>query len=461
LLLPSGYKRLWGRYFLQQNSDSCSPFHTACLNILREAYHSYSDEFSEDFIPTLLNIFKSIHYNAYAHCLAWEHSYYLEDILDFDLKKEGRNYGFQPEIVAANKDNLAILTDPSAFDFRDERKGVWNRMYEPLPKSNSETPNHPRGEMASLHSLPPEILDLVLYRLEFNDVQNLLHSIPALYRRYKGDCRNLSSSFFESRFWVHSEFAFARSIRPSSDSWTDWFFRVRSGLRMGSHRQALRNRRRIWKICLELTNLIHSLMQPNRTIHGDIVPPSRFYAPPSRWGSGVLWGEFVPLSLPQTPPSHSASCIVQTGRDREGCRETLSRYVSLAEHSEGQVTSVTPSYIHPVNRRLISGLTFGFDDGSCARIGYVIEEDNKHIPLPMNSSKEVWLVASQAGFEAITTDAFPQSFLDALTSSHRRRVAVARWSLQDLVWVYLGLDVCIPLHIGVFTVLHFLQCTRL
>ncbi|PQE26243.1 hypothetical protein CJF30_00000989 [Rutstroemia sp. NJR-2017a BBW] len=408
LLLPSGYKRLWGRYFLQQSSDSCSPFHTACLNILREAYHSHSDEFHEDFIPTLLNIFKSIHYNAYANCLAWEHSYYLEDILDFDLKKEGPTYGFQPGIVAANKDNLAILTDPTAFDFRDEREGVWNRTYEPLPKSNSESSNHPRGEIASLHSLPPEILDLVLYRLEFNDVQNLLHSSPALYRRYKGDCRNLSSSFFESRFWVHSEFAFARLIRPSLDSWTDWFFR--------------------------------SLEDPNRTIYGDIVPPSRFYAPPNRLGSGVLWGEFVPMSLPQTPPSHSASCIVQTGRDREGCRETLSRYVSLAEHSEGQVTSVTPSYIHLVNRRLISGLTFGYGDGSCARIGYVVEEDNKHIPLPINSSQEVWLVVSQAGFEAITTDTFPQFFLDGLTSDHRRRVAVTRWSLQDLSWVYLGLD---------------------
>ncbi|PQE17316.1 hypothetical protein CJF31_00005733 [Rutstroemia sp. NJR-2017a BVV2] len=440
LLLPSGYKRLWGRYFLQQNLNSCFPFHTACLNILREVYHSHSDGFPENSVHTLLDIFKSIHYNTYAQCLAWEHSYYLEDILDSDLKKEGQNYGFQPEIVAANKDNVDVLTDPIAFDFRDERGGVWNRKYDRLPQSNSDASNHPKGEIASLHSLPPEILDLILYRLEFNDVQNLLHASPALYRRYKGDCRNLSSSFFESRFWVHSEFAFARSIRPSSDSWTDWFFRVRSELRRGSHRQALRNRRRIWKICFELTNLIHSLEDPNRTIYGDTVPPSRFYAPPNRLGSGVLWGEFVPMSLPQTPPSHSASCIVQTGLDREGCRETLSRYVSLAENSERQVTTITPSYIRLINRRLISGLIFGFGDGSCDRIGYITEEDDKHIASTITSSKEVWLVVSQAGFEAITTDAYPQSFLDALTPDHRRTVAVARWSLQDLVWVYLGLD---------------------
>jgi hypothetical protein len=442
LLLPSGYKRLWGWYFLQQNHDSCFPFHTACLKILQEIYHSHSDGFPGNSIHTLLDIFKSIHYNTRALCLTWEHSYYLEDILDFDLNKEVPKYGFQPEIVAANKDNVAVLTDPITFDFRDEREGVWNRKYEPLPQSNSSASNHPEGEIASLHSLPPEILDLVLYRLEFNDVQNMLHASPALYRRYKGDCRNLSSSFFESRFWVHSEFGFARVIRPSSDSWTDWFFRVRSELRRGSHMQALRNRRRIWKICLELNNLIHTLKEPNRTIYGDIVPPSRFYAPPNRLGNGVLWGEFVPLSLPQRPPSHSASCIVPNVLDREGCRETLSRYVSLDENSGRQVTTITPSYIHG-NRRLISGLTFGFSDGSCTRIGHIAEEHNRHTPSPMTSSKEVWLVVSQAGFEAITTDAFPQSFLDALTPDHRRTVAVARWSLQDLMWVYLGLDVCL------------------
>ncbi|KAF4637822.1 hypothetical protein G7Y89_g243 [Cudoniella acicularis] len=457
-----GFKRFCYRRSPTETDDFCYPFHAACWTLLQD---NDSEKLLNNNVETLFNIFESFHYDRNSRSLRWGHDYYFEDILDSCSGEE--------DIIAANKADLAILADPFHFSFQEE--GVRKRRQKPfgllsscsswlmmrrkgaIPIFVSSTGiiyslkswYYQRkisgltiaiaviGSMAYIYcrnphvindcpihsgllSLPPEILESVMCNLDFRDVDHLLKASARLYRRYSGDTRNLPSSFWESRFWAHGETSFARSIRPLSYSWTDWFFTVKSELRKGSNEMNLRNRKRIWKLGADLIALVCAIEEPDRVLHGDIVT--------------LLLGQIR---------GPVASCLALK-YDFEGCQELTQIYMPFGNRSLSQLRTITPSHVLISNRRLISGLTFTFNDGESVDAGYVMGRRRAHVD-SMLSPKFLWLVSSPLGFEAITLDVYPQQFLDGSASRHGKKLAVARWALENLKGSIRIVRICIEI----------------
>ncbi|RDL40331.1 uncharacterized protein BP5553_00310 [Venustampulla echinocandica] len=366
-------------------------------------------------VEILFNVFESIHYGRRVRALRWGHNYYFEDLLG-SCSNEGDHEDCQEFIIIANMANLAILADPWHLNFQEKDGWKQQQKYFRLGLTTDTNLDEPRSISHSpIHSA-------YHYVLTFRDTQNLLHASAALYRLYGGDSCNLPSSFWESRFWTHGETVFARSIRQS-DSWKDWFFTIKSELKEGPNKMNLRNRKRIWRLGVELINLVRAIKEPDRLLYGDI--------------DAIMQGQMR---------SSMASGLAKRF-DFQGCRELTQRFVRLGNKS--RLCAVIPSYVLLSNRQLISGLSFVFSNGKYVDVGYVVSRqrggyfDSTAVP------KFLWLVSSQLGFEAISIDAYPQQVLDGFTSNHGNKVAVSKWSLENLKGVYLGLDAMRIVSIGI------------
>ncbi|ESZ99101.1 hypothetical protein SBOR_0511 [Sclerotinia borealis F-4128] len=411
---------------LSRIQDSCYPLHTICLAMLQENCCRTSFDLSAH---TLFNIFESIHYQRNARALRWGHNYYFEEILDSSLIEEDPN-DFKEDIVPANKADLTELISSLSFDAQNEE--TWNQEYIGYPLFASQVLTKKKGTIPILtastsysesvrgqqkgrpdiHCLPTEILESILCSLDFSDTRNLLQASATIFRRYGGNLRNLPTLFWESRFWAQNEMGFARSIRPSTYSWKGWFLKIESELRKGPNRINLRNRKRTCKLVVGLTDLICAVQEPNRVLHGNSI-----------------------VQQDQISPGYVASCLAQRYYS-EGCRELTRRSVCLGNIS--RLCAITPSYVLFSNRRLISGLSFEFNDGGCIDVGYIVDIPEKRVVSTVSPSF-LWLVFSELGFEAVAVDTYPQDYLDSLTPSHRTKIAIARWPLEDLKGVYLGL----------------------
>ncbi|PVH75964.1 hypothetical protein DL98DRAFT_373857, partial [Cadophora sp. DSE1049] len=185
-----------------------------------------------------------------------------------------------------------------------------------------------------------------------------------------------------------------------------------------SYRLNLLNRKRIWKIGLDLISIIRALSNPDRRLHGhDIVTPASLQSP-------------------------TANCTA-TKYSFGTCRELKQVYVSFENrHFESRLFDITPSYILISGRRLISGLTFRFSDGTIYDVGYVTKGNNDHA-LQIAASiapKYLWLACSHFGLEATKIDGIGQPNLDYSTPTPGNLIAVTRWPFVDSIGVSIGLD---------------------
>ncbi|KAF4637138.1 hypothetical protein G7Y89_g928 [Cudoniella acicularis] len=396
------------------SEDFCYPFHDICWTLLHDIG---GDKLLGDNLDPLFDIFNSSHYVQKPRCLSWGQDYYLEDILDTPLRKD--------EVISTlKKADFTKSVDPLHFTFPLRQQAssparpittlmvatVFNvkkiflgfsvfvtsfihsyrtRLLRAFPAAVVPD-SHPR--VAGLLSLPTEILESIIISLDYADVQHFLKASSNLYRIYGGDGCNLPSLFWKSRFWVHGETAFARSIPPPPYSYEDWFFTITSEMKNGLNNLKLRNRKRIWKIGLDLISVIRAIKDPDRVLHGDIVTP--------------------PASLMRDP---TASCLAMK-YDSGNCRELKQVFVPFDNWSSGTwLSNVIPSYVLVSNRRLISGLTFTFSNGAFIDIG-------------------------QFGFEAIDTDGLAERYLHCSASSRPDQLAVSKWPLRDPKGICVGLD---------------------
>ena len=331
--------------------------------------------------------------------------YYFSDMLGEDTQSPG------VDTIAVNKSNAALLADPIVFKFRDVRN-----------KSNQQittefktlcTPHHTHG--SRLLSLPCEILESVVCCLDFQDARNL---VVASILPSGEDGITLPRVYWQSRFFGSGETAFARSIRPSSYTWKDWFFQLRLEMESGPNKNGLRNRQRIWKLGVQLGTMAHTVNDSHRTLCGEITRSELIEAPCSMSG-------------------------VALQRDAHGCQELKQVCVHLNERtSVSRVCSVEPTHVIVANRRLISGLTFTFNDGRSMDAGYVISRGNAYANLG-SSPEYLWLVFSTLGLEAISLREYPQHYINQRFSSDKHDFAVTRWPVHCISAFYLGLDVCL------------------
>jgi hypothetical protein len=390
LLIPShGFNRFYYRRSLVEDETRhfCYPFHTACWTLLQE--NNNGNLLKHD-IEVLFNIFDSIHYRA--HALRWGHNYFLEEML-------GSSEEHEDDIITRHKADPAILLDPLHFDFHQEQfqkqtthSGLFS-FYVRRSICNS----------SGLHSLPTEVFESIMYNLDFNDSRNLLWASGR-------DPRDLSSRFWESRFWPHGESGFARSIRPSSYSWKDWFFTIQSEMIRGPKGMGLQSRRRIWRLGVDLINLMRAIQKPDRVLHGEFATSYQMRGP-------------------------VASCLAQK-YDSEGCRELEQRFVPL----DKRLRAVVPSYTLISNRRLISGLSFVLSDSGCVDVGYVVGRQRDHV-YSKDLPNFLWLVSSPLGFEAVSLDVYPQQFSAGSIHTYGNKLAIARWKLENVKGICVGLDV--------------------
>ncbi|KAH6719313.1 hypothetical protein BKA61DRAFT_597333 [Leptodontidium sp. MPI-SDFR-AT-0119] len=386
------------RRFSYRCSDSsgefCYPFHATCWSIVDEIDH---EGFSNS-LDALFDIFESGHYvRKVPRCLNWGQDLYLRDIVD----------------EVPGRADLLELTDPSIF-------------FDPLQMQPSCFPRSTDidtlliGQTSALEarglpSLPEEILVSIFCILDYADVLCLLASCKGLYRMNG----RLPNSFWKSRFWIFNETAFASSIRPSYCSYKDWYFAITRALRKGPYRLNLLNRKRIWKIGLDLISTIRALSNPGRQLFGhNIVPPASFQGP-------------------------TANCMA-TKYAFGACRQLKQVHVSFENRRSGlRLCDITPSYILISGRRLISGLTFRFSDGTIHDLGYVTKGNNEHTLQRATltiASKYLWLVCSHFGLEATKTDSIGQTKLEYSTPTPENLIAITRWPTVDLTGVSISLD---------------------
>ena len=408
----------------EDSLDDCYPFHAACWSLFQE---SYGVGFLENEIAALFKIFEGFHYNNKARAFKWGQGYYFEDMIDFFSHPESRE--LQDDILAVYKDIMTYLADPLHFELQkgsilEQRtmssdqlmvKGaIFVSSHHPLSRS--------RHSPSQVLSLPPEIFESILFNLDFDDVKHLLNSSAIFYRRYGRDGINLPSLFWESRFWAQGEMSFMRASRPQMYSWKELYFKTKSELRGGPSSMNLRNRKRIWKLGVELSTLVRAVNEPSRVLAGTIVP-----------------------LLPNHVSGPTASCLALK-YDSEGCRELKQVYVSLKNINSGSKScALSQCYVLVSSMKFLSGVTFIFKDGNYVDVGYVKGEDRDCTSAQLStvSPKFLWVVFSPSGFVAMTFDTCSQEFLDTCVSSHGNKIAVARWSWDRIQGLYVGLDVCI------------------
>jgi hypothetical protein len=130
------------------------------------------------------------------------------------------------------------------------------------------------------------------------------------------------------------------------------------------------------------------------------------------------------------------SCLASE-HDPEGCRELKQMRVSFGDDIAGsQFQALIPSFIIISDRRLISGLSFIFDDGRSVDAGYVVAGHKDFAT--RHHSESIWVICSPAGFETITLGEYPQEIVDRHSES---RIAMARLPCQGLKGIVLGLNV--------------------
>lgn len=424
--------------------DICYPFHVACWSLLED---SQGGNLLEDELQVLFDVFESFHYSKKARALTWGKKYYFGSILDSYPGQGEDAFGrWQEDLIATNKGNTAILSDPTSFkthaDATQNCRPISSELLSSDPSPRIRT-GIPVGLIAhnavDFPSLPAETFQFIVCNLSCEDAQNLLRASPSLYRMYCGG-ENLPDVFWESRFWARGEAAFARTLRPVISeqqnqvarggqdvapintstirsipvySWKDWFFKVKSELKEGPNKTNLRNRKRIWKVAGELLMLVSTIKNPDRVLHGDLMT-----SPSSQAGR------------------HGMSCLASE-HDPEGCRELKQMRVSFGDDIAGsQFQALIPSFIIISDRRLISGLSFIFDDGRSVDAGYVVAGHKDFAT--RHHSESIWVICSPAGFETITLGEYPQEIVDRHSES---RIAMARLPCQGLKGIVLGLNV--------------------
>lgn len=350
-------------------------------------------EITDREIATLFSIFDSIHCSL--QTLRWGHNYLFEEIASLTKQHVG-------DIVATFREDRTILVDPLEFAlFQHNFEERLSLPWLPISSEDSTSTRICRGRILTL---PSELVESIMFQLDFCDVHNLLQATSG--------CIVLSPAFWTSRFWPCGEAGFAKSIRPPTYSWKDWFFSIQLQLGQGLHKSALRNRKRIWRLGLDLVNLVRVLEAPDRVRYGNI--------------------DTANLHQIRGP---TASCVaLKFGR--EGCKELDVVYVPL----ENGVHSLIPSYIVVSGRQVVCGLSFMCSNGESVDAGYV-SRTSRDDSISKDSSKLLWLVSSPLGFEFISLDVCPEKFLD--TRPFSDTVAIARWKLENLKGIHLGLDVSV------------------
>lgn len=315
----------------------------------------------------------------------------------------------ETDLIAANKVNEVILADPLHLDLRNQSHGPIVILE---PKALYCHRPHLSSDTSRLLLLPPEVLELVLCNLDFHDARRLLQASAWLCQQFGQDGRNLSSLFWSSRFSRLGEAGFARSICPSTYTWREWFFKLEFEMSKGPSgvKMSLQNRKRIWKLGVELIAILRSVNNPARAPHGDSA-------------------ESLPVQI-----RCSTSCLALSS-DAEGCQELKQIRVSFRG---SRIRTLTPTYIYVSNRRLVSGLTLTTDDYRSIDLGYV---DGHCGPMNPSSQPEfLWIVSSAFGFEEISLKC-PEHILPNQPTPGGHSRGVVRWPIKSLRSLYIGLDV--------------------
>ncbi|KAF7921795.1 hypothetical protein EAE99_007558 [Botrytis elliptica] len=135
------------------------------------------------------------------------------------------------------------------------------------------------------------------------------------------------------------------------------------------------NRKRIWKLGIEMVSLMQTIEEPGRFLHGDIV-----------------------TDVPIQRHCSTVSCLALK-RDLKGCKQVTQRSMHWGKmHVESQLCTVTPSYVDILERQSVN-------------IGYIVAQRN-HLTAS-TSLKILWLVASSLDIETIGIDIYPHSSLNS------------------------------------------------
>jgi hypothetical protein len=185
--------------------------------------------------------------------LRWGHNYLVEDITSLTKQHED-------DIVTMYRDDRSILADPQEFAlFQQALEHSLPLPWSPISSTDSTSTRICRSRILTL---PSEIIESIMCCLDFCDVHSLLQATSG--------CITLSPSFWKSRFWPCCEAGFAKSICPPIYSWKDWFFSIQLQICKGLYKTNLQNRKRIWRLGLDLVNLVRAVEDPNRIRYGNV-----------------------------------------------------------------------------------------------------------------------------------------------------------------------------------------------
>ncbi|KAM5342096.1 hypothetical protein ACJ41O_015127 [Fusarium nematophilum] len=273
--------------------------------------------------------------------------------------------------------------------------------------------------------LPPETLQDILIRLSSKDVVNLRQSSPVFANL------GLSETFWASRFRRGFEYHYIfESLKARPKSWKALYLSMRS---LAPAIPNLVNRKRVWKLALQLESLLHQVSG---------IPcqgrPLKSYYEPAEAEDTLKW--------------HTACRGIRTPSDSftVGCRPLRTRVVNF--DAGLTVRDLWVSFVRMNGGSFISGLRFVGADDQVISLGYIHHGQEVRVRFPDNRRECPYVISGRhlaidlQGFRAIAV-------LDsdgALSSWVGEAEIIPRWCLagpgQSISAIRAEFDVGISFH---------------
>jgi F-box domain len=382
---------------LNQDNNSCFPFHAACWELYRD--YSKSTSIEEDY-NILYNVLNSTWY--YKGALVWGH--------DYGGASPFQGYRWRHTDVDSH-----LLADPRLSLEADllREHGTGEQSPKDPPSSILNLGRRAINAPDPFWAVPDELISEIFSHLSSVDVLNLRLASA------KVALVGLSATFWKSRFLPHHELGFARSLhRPETCTWKSWYLLVKGQCKRGPRRRNLMNRKRIWLLAGHLVELVNTVKE--RIAFGS---------------STSILSDWSSRRVTSAPPKYR----------EQGCRELTHRVVTLNSDLMSQLCGLKISSVLIAKQRFVSGLRFIFSSGDSVRIGYVDDRNEEWASFEsdaLHSNLLLRMILSNEGFKAISLGTSPLRRHSELLMSEDS--ASAQIPLENLCGLMVGLDVRLP-----------------
>ncbi|KAF5674138.1 hypothetical protein FCIRC_7833 [Fusarium circinatum] len=301
---------------------------------------------------------------------------------NFDMPCHSHDFGGALTFCRKDPEDLPrpwrfLMADPRTFTFNSTSPAPRNNSL--LPRATTDSQIHDD----IFAKLSPEMLHLIIVMLESTDLCNLRLSSKFVSKQTSLD--HLSQNFWKSRFSVDREMGFFLPFSNFRIDWRSLYFNLRHSLLDKTENGHMRNRRRIW-LCLDaLAQTLIPLLDQH-----------------------ICLLDLGSVQLDVASESCESKRSVHTPALNEDCRDVPMgarlfgyQYIIFRPQNSGPYLRISVSRILFDGVYYISGIRLSesndmdtFEEFS--RAGYIVPQDEVHMPLHPNDCLTGMRVAASA-----------------------------------------------------------------